>query len=267
MLREACRDDDESAPRGQDYLHDKKESQSMTRQQEGDEAMVKAVYPDAYINDDYSGSPSSDVGVFRKATKEDWPKNREIPISEFFATAVEAWADARSKLPATVHPEDETTLPALNVKCACGVTIEAVRSVHSPDECVNMDHYVLRISAEAERDALKAERDKYKSILDEQEQLVCGTMPTIWCRNGVEHPRDTNSDCDYCREDAMRAELATLKAQLNAVLGQETAQGAYKRGQKMVIDHIAVEIVPASYCKLILQTSIMPYTPPLKAGK
>lgn len=66
---------------------------------------VLEIWPDAYINEDYSGSPSADVAVFRKATKDDWPKNREIPISDFKSTETAAWLDAASRLPALSEVE------------------------------------------------------------------------------------------------------------------------------------------------------------------
>lgn len=86
-----------------------------------DEEAVKAIYPDAYINDDYSGSPSADVGVFRKATKEDWPKNREVAISGFFPTSAQAWSDARSKLPSpsAAKVESETVFIDPRTKEPC----------------------------------------------------------------------------------------------------------------------------------------------------
>lgn len=71
-----------------------------------DEQAVRQVHPDAYINSDYSGAPSADVAVFRKATKEDWPNNHEVTIGNFCGSIKEAWKSARAKL-----AEGATTQP------------------------------------------------------------------------------------------------------------------------------------------------------------
>ena len=65
---------------------------------ETDREAVLKIYPDAYLNEDYSGAPSADVAVFRKATKEDWPNNREVQIGNFCGSNEAAWKSAHSRL-------------------------------------------------------------------------------------------------------------------------------------------------------------------------
>lgn len=65
---------------------------------ETDREAVLKIHPDAYLNEDYSGAPSADVAVFRKATKEDWPNNREVQIGNFCGSNEAAWKSAHSRL-------------------------------------------------------------------------------------------------------------------------------------------------------------------------
>lgn len=198
----------------------------MTRQQEGDEAMKcsKCGHPVVKIK----------TSVTKTGYLHD-PSGYDIAMSVRLGCF-----DAPK--PATVQPEDETTLPAPDAKCACGGSIEAIRSVHSYDECVNMDCYAPRIQMEAVLQALEAERDALKAENEELKEAT-SMKNTFWGQYKVQKER-----------------ADSLQSQLDAVVGQETPREIWERGYRLGRFIARTE-------GAVKSDSVPPYTPPLKAGQ
>lgn len=120
----------------------------MTRQQEGDEEVVKTIYPMAY----YAASVRQGNPYFITAPPGTMSAGGRL--SEYCETVAAAWSSARAKLPAPMQPKEETTLPAYD----CTEAERVEWKSHWARKLACRERQLL--AALRERDALKAERDK-----------------------------------------------------------------------------------------------------------
>ena len=175
------------------------------------------------------------------------------------------------KLPATVPPEDETTLPTTDVSQPKRPPIfhreiYAGGDFHAVAVYRKSESDALFEAIEAERDALKVERDNWAGIAggNAGEIEVLRTQLAAMTEDRNLWQDAHNDDCPN-------------KAALDAV-GQETPQEAWERGYDAgtMAAHNWIEDedegtpqqeVVEGIRKAIICMEAPPYTPPLKAGQ
>lgn len=170
-----------------------------TRQQEGDEAMKQKWYEEraqeiirqedmVSLTEALTVQDAACAALARKA----------LMAREPLATEAIDWLDSITR-PATVQPEDETTLPALGIdikdynrsnghvefrqeeleirEAQLLAAMRDLKTVLDRESSTTARHYDQLDALESERDALKAERDAERSSKDtaysERDRLVC----------------------------------------------------------------------------------------------
>jgi hypothetical protein len=144
---------------------------------------------------------------------------------------------------------------------------------------------------EAERDALKAEVEQIKKLLIASENWRVAyqdgkyklySMGGEICDAAAAHLPMSEGPLDRAmrkvigppvlfelqhRAESAEAELATIKSQLDAVVGQETPQDAWERGYKEGVTNAGYYATPKERDRIARWLTMPPYTPPLKAGQ
>lgn len=244
-----------------------------TRQQEGDEAMKQKWYEEraqeiirqedmVSLTEALTVQDAACAALARKA----------LMAREPLATEAIDWLDSITR-PATVQPEDETTLPAMDAKELPFSAEERLDAAKKIDYIMERDENVVltignhgylpgivdiqcRLTTlEAERDALKAENEELKS--------ATSVKNTFWGQY-----------------KAQRQRADTLQSQLDAVVGQETPQEAWDMEPGTFLcrwcnkpifhnpDGMWIHrFTCATHCDRVAEPKLASYTPPLKAGQ
>lgn len=270
---------------------------------------VSKVYPDAKIGRDHHSA-------YYAFTK----KGAGGRISGYMGSEDLEWADAASKLPATVQPEDENTKGSGFI---CGAwTIREQGPILNYEQPYIRAKYVYRCDCEAghegdhvdsvlltnwsgptPEDAAKAklptsedettlpamdvtEEDRKEAHRVNIAPLKSGEEDRLWTAMEIALQRKLRTV--IAERDALKAErdklltesiedfnnaedqLSTLKSQLDAVVGQETAESAWDRAQLVMAEELAKKMglkLPPDEVREMQDSNRIPYTPPLKAGQ